>query len=93
MPANIFHPFWETFPVCLSKSEHLSFVPQLGQVHGSIIVIDHSITIIYIHIHLSGAEIKCMGTGMPMQATDKLYITGAISSPLQVSGSQSTAKG
>lgn len=46
MPANIFHPFWETFPVCSSKSDHLSFVPQLGQVHGSIIVINHKITII-----------------------------------------------
>lgn len=46
MPTNIFHPLRETFPVCSSKSDHLSFVPQLGQVHGSIIVINHKITII-----------------------------------------------
>lgn len=61
-PANIFHLFWETFPDCSSKSDHLSSVLQLGQVHTSIIVINHSIIIIYIHLHLYGIEIRSMGT-------------------------------
>lgn len=81
-----FHPFWETFPDCSSKFDHLSFMPQLGQVHRYIIVINHSITIIYIHLHLSGAEIKCMSTGAPIPTTDKLYITeGDISLPVYAS--------
>lgn len=74
-PANIFHLFWETFPDCSRKSDRLSSVLQLGQVHISIIVINHSITIIYIHLHLSGIEIKSMGTRALISTTDKLHIT------------------
>lgn len=75
MPASIFHPFWESFPDCSSKSDHLSFVPQLDQVHRSTLVINHSITITYVHLHLSGTEIKCMGTGASIPTADKLYVS------------------
>lgn len=74
--TDIFHPFWENFPDCSRKSDHLSFMPQLGEVHRSIIGINHSITIIYIHLHLSGAEIKSMALELQSQSLTSCILPG-----------------